>query len=234
MSVLSAIRRRIKPTPAFAPTSDYLSAYRRHTDERVKRNPKEAVGGLWEEIGQLQIDFLKGEGLKPSSALLDIGCGTLRGGRHFIRYLDARRYTGTEMSAECVKAARQLVADEGLTGKRPTIVHVPDGNFRFDGLPRFDFIFAQSVFTHLHEPLIEECFANIAGVMEPRSRFYFTFNEADGEGRVNITAKDFAYPLSYFQRIGRENGLSVENASDRYPHPRNQKMALATLQPTSG
>lgn len=207
---------------SFSPGGDYLADYRRHTDARVRRDPKSAIGGMWDEIGKLQIDFLVSEGLKPSHTLLDIGSGTLRGGRHFIRYLNEGNYTGTEMSGEAIEAARKLVEREALSDKHPTLIHVSDGNLRFDGLPTFDFVLAQSVFTHLPKPLIEECFANIGKIM---GRFYFTFLDP----RLHTdTAKDFAYPFDYFAELGERNGLAVENVSGRYPHPRGQKMALAT------
>jgi SAM-dependent methyltransferase len=224
MKLFEKIRSRLGPVPQGSYVGDYMADYGRHTDLRVKRDPHEAVGGLWEEIGELQFQFLKSEGLKPSDTLLDIGCGTLRGGRHFVRYLENGNYTGTEMSKLAVKEADRLVARENLLGKKPTIIHVPDGNLRFDGLKKFDFILAQSVFTHLKERLIEECFANIAKVFG--SRFYFTFFEADTPtARSN---KDFAYPFAYFKRVASENGLKVENLSSRYHHPRTQKMGLAT------
>lgn len=47
-----------------------------------------SVGGLWEEMGQRQLEFLVEQGLGPCDDLLDVGCGSLRGGVHFIRYLE--------------------------------------------------------------------------------------------------------------------------------------------------
>ena len=47
------------------------------------------IGGKWEEIGRLQYDFLREQGLQPQDKLLDIGCGCLRGGIHFIDYLES-------------------------------------------------------------------------------------------------------------------------------------------------
>jgi hypothetical protein len=35
------------------------------------------VGGLWEEIGTLQFEFLLRQGLAPSDCFLDIACGSL-------------------------------------------------------------------------------------------------------------------------------------------------------------
>ena len=216
--------RRLRPVPEFVSSGDYMADYRRHTDQRVKHDPHEAIGGFWEEVGQLQFDFLKAEGLQPEHRLLDVGCGTLRGGRHFINYLHGGNYTGTEMSEEAVKQAKELIRREGLKRKHPHIVHVPDGNFRFEDLWPYDFILAPSVFTHLKEPLIEECFLNIGKVMEPGARFYFTFLDP---AEFTDTVKDFAYPFGFFAELGRKYGLGVEDVSERYRHPRGQKMALA-------
>jgi hypothetical protein len=41
---------------------------------------RDLVGGLWEELGRLQFEFLVGAGLRPEMRLLDIGCGCPRGG----------------------------------------------------------------------------------------------------------------------------------------------------------
>jgi hypothetical protein len=40
---------------------------------------RDVVGGMWDDIGKLQFDFLCDHGLRPSCRLIDIGCGCLRG-----------------------------------------------------------------------------------------------------------------------------------------------------------
>ncbi len=59
------------------PYSEYYAAVMK---VRTKVDPQFAVGGLWDEIGQLQFDFLRAKGLLPRHKLLDFGCGSLRGG----------------------------------------------------------------------------------------------------------------------------------------------------------
>jgi hypothetical protein len=44
------------------------------------------VGGLWEEIGRLQFEFLLRQSLAPSDCFLDIAGGSLRGGVHSINF----------------------------------------------------------------------------------------------------------------------------------------------------
>ena len=50
---------------------------------------REFIGGMCDEIGPLQIQFLERNGLTPHSTLLDIGCGSLRLGVHAAEYLNA-------------------------------------------------------------------------------------------------------------------------------------------------
>src|SRR6476620_10345865 len=61
---------------------------------------RDYVGGLWDEIGQLQFDFLVSNGLKPQHYLLDIACGSLRAGIHFIPYLETGHYLGIDKEPE--------------------------------------------------------------------------------------------------------------------------------------
>src|ERR1700692_1589753 len=65
------------------------------------RNP---AGELSEEIGKLQFDFLISMGLRPHHHLVDVGCGRLRAGAHFIRFLDAGRYCGFEKEHDLLSA----------------------------------------------------------------------------------------------------------------------------------
>jgi hypothetical protein len=66
------------------------------------RGHRESVGGLWDEIGRLQFDFLLRQGLRPHDVLLDVGCGSLRGGVHLIRYLEPRHYLEIDKRIELI------------------------------------------------------------------------------------------------------------------------------------
>jgi hypothetical protein len=61
------------------------------------------VGGLWEGIGRLQFEFRLRQGLAPSDCFHDIACGSLRGGVHFINYLDPGNYLGIEKQRRLVE-----------------------------------------------------------------------------------------------------------------------------------
>ncbi|MGQ9427199.1 class I SAM-dependent DNA methyltransferase [Gilvimarinus sp. F26214L] len=203
---------------------EYLEAYAEHTDLRVEADPREAIGGMWEEIGRLQFDFLLSRKLKPQHRMLDIGCGTLRGGQHFIRYLKPGGYHGTDISAKAIAFARQFVEENGLADKKPQLLLSTGKDLKFQefGNQTFDFILAQSVFTHLKPEHIRECFQNIGRLMEPASVFYFTYFPADAFGQTGL--KDFCYPFPFFESLAKQNGFGLRDLSWEYNHPRGQAM----------
>ncbi len=202
----------------------YMDLYAEHMNACVENDPHIAVGGLWEEIGKLQFDFLIDKGLNPKHKMLDIGCGTLRGGRHFIRYLDVGNYYGIDVSSEVIQYGVKLLVDEGLIDKGPTLIinGRKDLKFKVFNGDKFDYILAQSVFTHLKPEHIEECFQCIGGVMGNGSLFYFTFFYADVYRQVGDFK--FRYPFSFFESLAQENGFRVYDCSLEYNHPRNQWM----------
>ncbi len=73
-------------------------------DEIAGGQHKDFVGGMWDEIGDFQIGFLKARGLSPGHRLVDIGCGSLRGGVRFVSYLDRGGYYGLDINASLIEA----------------------------------------------------------------------------------------------------------------------------------
>lgn len=203
---------------------DYLDAYSRHTDLRIDQNPKLAIGGKWEVLGKLQFEFLKRRGLEPEHELLDLGCGTLRGGRHFIRYLNRGHYVGIDISYKAIEYAKKLIVNENLSGKMPQLLFNKDKSFIFSNLTNgtYDFILAQSVFTHLKPEHIDECFNNIKEIMHRETVFFFTFFK--GNGYQEKSVKDFLYPLSFFKELAKKYDYELQDFTWDYPHPMQQNM----------
>lgn len=198
---------------------------------------RETIGGLWDDLGRLQLDFLIAQGLRPEHTLLDVGCGCLRGGVRFAEYLEAGRYAGADSNISLLDAGYDLeLRSAGLQHKvRPTdLLH--SETFEFQRLGRtFDFAIAQSVFTHLDLNLVRLCLANISRVLKPGARFYATYFEAPadagpletvdrGEGIVTKSWGDpFHYRFEDFVFAARGLPLNVERVG-AWGHPRGQFM----------
>jgi len=207
----------------------YLDAYSQHTDLRVEANPQSAIGGMWEEIGVLQFKFLLSMNLKPHHRVLDVGCGTLRGGRHFIKYLSPSNYHGIDISPKAISSAKLLVQQEQLSDKRPSLLISESKDLKFEEFSgkKFDYILAQSVFTHLKPEHIEECFENVGSIMKEDSAFYFTYHE--GEEYEQTGFKDFRYPFSFFEFLAKQHEFNLLDYTKDYNHPRGQRMVELTL-----
>jgi Methyltransferase domain len=200
-------------------------------DRRAETDPVSAVGGLWDELGVLQIEFLRSRGLRPEHALLDYGCGCLRGGLHFIRYLDTANYAGVDVSASILAAGHRFLAEAGLEDKQPSLQRVDDLSFDWFPGRTFDFVFAQSVFTHLPLDAVRTVIANVPKVLGPDSEMYATFfapgtevpcldaDDADpGDVCFNLDPGDVI-------EVATASGLDVDVLSTAdYPHPREQRM----------
>jgi SAM-dependent methyltransferase len=191
----------------------------------------------WEELGELQFDFLVERGLAPHHYLLDVGCGPLRAGVHFIRYLEPGHYYGVDKHSAVLEESRRVeLPRNGLADRRATLAAIDD--FGFHRLGRtFDYAIAQSVFTHLPLNSIIRCLLEMDRALAPGGEFYATFWE-NKLGKFNLddinqTAlavthfdRDFYhYDLGTFEWICEGTGLSVEYLGD-WKNPVNQKMLV--------
>ncbi|MDQ3755216.1 MAG: class I SAM-dependent methyltransferase [Acidobacteriota bacterium] len=200
---------------------------------------------MWDELGKLQFDMLMQQGLKPKHFLLDVGCGSLRGGVHFIRHLEPGHYFGIDKSRELLEAGRRIeLARHRLKDRNPVLVVMHD--FEFSTLnQRFDFALAQSVFTHLPLNQIIRCIVNVERVLVSGGKFLATFFEnRDGKFSLQPTSHPatdvpahsittyfdrdpYHYSFETFTWICEGTNLRVEYVG-AWDHPRNQKLMIFT------
>jgi SAM-dependent methyltransferase len=204
----------------------------------VHRN---AVGGMWEEIGELQFNFLVNQGLKPEMKLLDVGCGSLRGGIHFIQYLNSGNYYGIDINSDLIQAGYEQELNTELQAKCPRENLLVNSKFQANLLKvKFNFAIAQSVFTHLPLNSIRRCFVELEKCMNSGGKFYATFFEvSSSETWVDsyhhniggiVTHAD-ADPYHYRQSdfLWCIEGLSWNmEYIGNWQHPRNQKILVFT------
>jgi hypothetical protein len=183
------------------------------------------VGGRWDEIGQLQFDFMVQRGLRPEHVFLDIACGSLRGGVHFISYLDPGNYLGIEKERRLVERglARELPRAT-RKDKRPEFVISDTFEFdRFSTYPRFSL--AQSLFTHLIPPQIEQCLSNLRAYVPDEHEAFVTFRAGESAGNPSAPddAKRFYYSPEELAAIGERCGWRSDYIGE-WGHPRGQVM----------
>jgi SAM-dependent methyltransferase len=162
------------------PRVDCYKDFRISDKDKATGKYREHLGGgasEWSARGRFQVAFLAQMGLLPHHRLLDIGCGPLRGGIHFIRYLNATNYYGIDYNADFIDIATSIVATRpGLTAKQPTL-RLLDG-FRFGEIgDSFDFALAFSVLNFTTESLRAVFFDQLPAVLLPGARAYITHTD---------------------------------------------------------
>ncbi|OGG48245.1 hypothetical protein A2678_01520 [Candidatus Kaiserbacteria bacterium RIFCSPHIGHO2_01_FULL_53_31] len=178
---------------------------------RTKLNPRDAVGGRWEMGSKGQIELLQRYGLMPQHTVLDVGCGSLRGGLNIIKYLETGNYTGVDISEEILEAGREFLRGASLEGKRPNLFYTDNIEFKEVQGKTFDYLLAISVLTHMPPEDIETLFANLHKVMGDRSVFLATvFLSKTGSIYDTVMRRNFFYPYEWFRDMGARYGLTVE------------------------
>jgi len=204
-----------------------------HGPEGVRQaGHREYVGGLWDEVGRLQLRFLRGRGLRRDHRLLDIGCGALRGGAHLIRYLDAGRYTGVDKEPDLLRiGTEQELGPALMQAKRPTLLAL--AGFEFERLPaRPEIAWAHSLFTHLPVEHVRRCLASLRPVIAPSGVLYATFAECEAPKDNPSEPHDhrlFEYTPAEMTEAGRATGWRVEHLG-KWDHPRGHRMLRFTLE----
>ncbi len=163
---------------------------------------------LWAMKRQFQFDFLTGRGLVPEHRLLDIGCGTLRGGIPLIEYLQAGNYTGVEARAEVLDEGRRELADAGLEDKRPTLIHAADPATVTLAEP-VEFAWAFAVLIHMHDEILDACLGLVSRALAPQGTFYANvvignWPEGHWQGFPVVSR-----PRSFYEQIAESHGLRV-------------------------
>lgn len=177
----------------------------------------------YDYMGANQFALLYHLGLREHHRLLDFGCGSLRAGRLLIPYLSPGNYFGIEPNTWLVEdaLARQLGGQQDL--KQPTFSASAD--FRADVFGvTFDFILAQSIFSHSGPALTRTALESFAVVLGATGLAVATFMEGDedtpeGWFYTGITKRGTVrYRPALIEKLASESGL----LATRLPwlHPR--------------
>ena len=124
-----------------------------------------------------QFSLLCALGLRASHNVLDIGCGSLRAGQLLIPYMNEGRYFGIEPNKWLVDdAIEQNIGQDLIALRRPTFSYRDDFSADDFGV-QFDYVIAQSIFTHAGPDLVRQALDGVARVLKPDGVMAANFSE---------------------------------------------------------
>jgi len=165
---------------------------------------------LWRMQRAFQIDFLQRMGLAKQHQLLDLGCGTLRGGLPLINYLSAGNYTGIDVRAEIIEEALRELEEAGLEQRYPRISRV-DSLAELDLRTSYDYIWAFGVLMHLEDADLESALAFAARHLRADGQFYANVHLGDGRLGTWAGFPVVARPLDWYRARAHEVGLTADS-----------------------
>jgi len=192
-------------------------------DTAAARHALVGPADLWEMKRRFQIDFLREAGLLPHHRLLDLGCGTLRGGIPLIEYLDPGSYAGVEVRGEVLDEGRRELAESGLVSKHPQLVHC-ERLAELDLGRTFDVAWAFAVLIHMDDAVLDDAVAAVARHLDDDGVFYATVNVG-----AEPTASWQGFPVvhreaAFYADACRRHGLAMADigplTSFGHHHPR--------------
>ena len=134
--------------------------------------------GRYGDMAASMFSLLYFSGLRETSLLLDVGCGSLRLGRLAIPFLQRGHYHCIEPSLSALSSGvRHELGMDQLQMKWPTFAtnsdFTPPGGT--DAVDSYDYLIAQSVLAHTAEDLLEAALPRLRQKMKPHSVLLATF-----------------------------------------------------------
>ncbi len=166
---------------------------------------------LWKMKRRFQFAFLSSRGLRPEHRLLDIGCGTLRGGVPLIAYLDAGNYVGVEARAEVLEEGRKELSEAGLEHKHPVLIHASDPAQVALEAP-VDFAWAFSVLFHMSDEVVDAYLGLVARGLTEKGEFFANVRLGEREdARWKQQFPLVRRPHEFYERLAAAHGLRVDD-----------------------
>ena len=171
---------------------------------------------LYDVIGAAQFCLMVRLGLRQHHYLCDVGCGSLRGGRFFIPYLEPGHYYGFDPNYWLIEeAVRHEIGQDMVDLKRPTFD--AEADFTLTKFAQsFHYVVARSVFSHASLAQIERCLSEAAKAMRAGGVFAASMHL---DGTETYTG-GWAWPHCAHHRrediesLAREFGLEMQVLAD--------------------
>jgi len=192
------------------------------TQETWKNKPQQAK--IFERIGRISLISLLKNGLYPESKLLDVGCGSLRGGYWVINFLNPNCYYGIEPNPKRLNKGKSILGIEILEEKKPQFDSNEDFNFNCFN-QKFDFVFAASIWSHSSKKQIIQMLDSFVKAKAEHGVFLTSYRKGNsetdykgdewvGRSHKSKTPGIIAHDFEWIKKVCKERNLDVIELTD--------------------
>jgi len=179
----------------------------------------------FEKIGRMCLVILLKNGLYPENKVLDVGCGSLRGGYWVINFLNPNCYYGIEPDQEKLEIGKsKILGREILEDKKPQFDFNEDFNFNCFN-QKFDFVIARSIWTHASKKQIIQMLESFIKTKTKHGVFLTSYrrgydltdykgNEWVGKSHKSNTKGIVAHNFEWIKKVCKERNLDVIEFKD--------------------
>jgi len=173
-------------------------------------------------VGAMQFNILTSFGLRDYHKILDIGCGSLRSGKMLIPFLRKGNYYGVEPNNWLIEdGIKYELGQEIISLKNPSFSNSSEFEFQVFN-EQFDFLIAQSIFSHASSNQISKCLKEVKSVMKEEGLFLATFIN----GENDYTGSEWVYPgcvtYSHNYILDLVEKQNLETIKTKWLHPNGQ------------
>jgi SAM-dependent methyltransferase len=165
---------------------------------------------FWEAAEPKAQKWFKTMALKKSNRMIEYGCGSMRLGAHFIRYLDPGCFFGMDVVAGFYEVWRDTIGAELAAAKKPKLAVIDERAIQ-DGIAfGADIVCSNTVCVHVHPDEIDEYFDNMIRLTaKPGARLVFNAVICDRPHRFEFNS--WAWPLDFYkERMKTLDLMNVE------------------------
>ena len=174
--------------------------------ELLKRHPYNPNGAIsaalepsfWEAGESKAKKLLQAMAPARQDKVLEYGCGSLRIGAHFIRYLDPGCFMGMDVIAGFYELGIAAIGPEMMREKAPRLAVIDEAGLKAGAVFAPDFVYSNVVCVHVHPDEVDDYFRNLARLAhKPGARLIFNARLTDTPTRFEFDG--WSWPLDFYR-----------------------------------
>jgi len=158
---------------------------------------------FWESGREHASRLFETMALEPYHRVIEYGCGSLRIGGHFVRYLNRGCFMGLDVISGFYEMGQTMLGPELLRQKAPQLAIIEKAALANAEAFKADRVYSNLVCVHVHPDETQYYFENLARLTrEPGSQLIFNAEVSDKPLRFEFNC--WAWPLEFYEAALKE------------------------------